>query len=184
MDGKIWRVGILAALFTLVVLCGTRAEEAKEPPPHYHDNSAIPSDELGSPPDAGPAPDAAVVADECPMSEPPPPPAMPSKSIRSGPPVTNYIPPELIMRPIRKRAACFRGCYQAGLARNAKLAGRISIRFVVEVDGWVRRARIVENELGDADVGECVRRSFVGLLYPSPEGGEVTVVYPLRFAPP
>src|SRR5262249_23012084 len=124
-----------------------------------------------------------IAAAECPMSEPPPAPSAKPRRIASGPPVTNYIPPEVIMRPIRKRAACFRGCYQAGLSRNAKLSGRIAIRFVVDLDGWVRRAPVVEDELGDRDVTECVRRAFVGLQYPEPEGGEVTVVYPLQFNP-
>lgn len=118
------------------------------------------------------------------MSEPPvaPPPAKQAR-IRSGPPVTNYIPPEVIKRPIRARAACFRGCYRAGLARDPKLAGRIATRFVIDLDGWVRKVRIVEDELGDADVADCVRRAFVGLQYAAPEGGSVTVVYPLVFQP-
>ncbi len=152
-----------------------------EPPPHYHDYPEIPPDELGTPPsdESEVPPDTAAL--DCPLSEPPP--APPPKRIRSGPPVTNYIPPVVIMKPVRARASCFRGCYRAGLARNEKLAGRIAIRFVIDLDGWVRRARIAQNDLEDADVSECIRRSFEGLQYEEPGAEPVTVVYPLVFQP-
>lgn len=161
--------------------------EASEPPPHYHNYPEIPPDELGEPqlaaqPDGGAAADAALERSEaCPTSEPPPNTTPPR--IASGPPVTNYIPPSVIMAPIRSRAGCFRGCYRAGLARNPGLNGRIATRFVIDTDGWVRRARIVTDELGDLDVADCVRRAFIGLRYEALADGNVTVVYPLQFSP-
>jgi hypothetical protein len=148
-----------------------------EPEPHYHDYPEIPPDELGTPAEAG----APEPSDDCPLSEVPPP--APAPRIQSGPPVTNRVPPELIMKPIRARAACMRGCYRAGLARDPKLSGRIAVRFVVDIDGWVRRARVADDEMGDAEVADCVRRVFVGLRYPEPSGGPVTVVYPVVFQP-
>jgi hypothetical protein len=156
-----------------------------EPPPHYHEYPEIPPDELGEPPSpvAKPPREAASdLPDDCPMSEVPPPFAAPRR-IRSGPPVTNYIPPAVIMTPIRARAPCFRGCYDAGLARSSEREGKILLRFVIDEDGWVRTVRVVEETLGDSGVVDCVRRAFVGLKYPVPEGGRVTVVYPLRFSP-
>lgn len=36
----------------------------------------------------------------------------------------------------------------------------------------------------DRDVVECVLRAFSGLSFPAPEGGSVTVSYPLLFSPP
>lgn len=167
----------------------TLEPDASEPPPHYHDYPDIPPDELGGATSAGSndvnSYDAqfltdAALPEQCPVSEMPP--AAPPPRIRSGPPITNYIPPEIIMRPIRARAACFRGCYQAGLARNAKLAGRVAVRFVIDTDGWVRRTRIDRDELGDAEVADCIRRAFVGLRYAEP-GDQITVVYPVVFAP-
>ena len=148
-----------------------------EPEPHYHDYPEIPPDELGAPADAG----AREEAGDCPLSELPPPEAPPR--IRSGPPVTNYIPPDVIMKPIRARAACMRGCYRAGLARNPELSGRIAVRFVVDTDGWVRRARVDSDDMGDRDVADCVRRAFVGLRYEESSSGPVTVIYPIVFKP-
>src|SRR5206468_2121858 len=99
--------------------------------------------------------------------------------LRAGPPVTNYIPPEVIMRPIRARFHCFRKCYEQGLAENPRLGGRITVHFVVDRDGWVRTTKLNGTELADARVSECIVREFVGLRYPSPEGDRISVVYPL-----
>jgi outer membrane biosynthesis protein TonB len=87
------------------------------------------------------------------------------------------------MRPIRARAACIRRCYEDALARNPAIAGRVSVRFVVAEDGWVRRARVERDETGDSAFAECVARQLVGLAYPAPDGGPVTVIYPFTFSP-
>jgi hypothetical protein len=103
--------------------------------------------------------------------------------LRAGPPVTNYIPPEVIMRPIRARFQCFRKCYEQGLAENPRLAGRVTVHFVVDRDGWVRTSKLNGSDLPDPRVSSCIVREFVGLRYPSPEGDRISVVYPLVFAP-
>lgn len=83
------------------------------------------------------------------------------------------------MRPVRTRAAC----YLAALARDPELHGRVVVHFVVEEDGWVRVAKVAKGtELPD-DVASCVAAQFVGLAFPSPEGGRVQVHYPIAFEP-
>ncbi|MCA9596840.1 MAG: AgmX/PglI C-terminal domain-containing protein [Myxococcales bacterium] len=147
-----------------------------EPAPHYKQHPDVAPDELGESvaQDAGSQAPCQVV-EPPPLSQPPP-------RIRSGPPVTNYISPQVVMRPIRERAACLRRCYQAGLARDPSLEGRLVIRFVVDADGWVRRAQLQESQLASDDVGECVRQVFLGLHY-EPLHDAITVVYPVVFAP-
>jgi len=90
---------------------------------------------------------------------------------------------EIIMRPSAGRrrvfgAATNRGYPKIPLCKGAWSSTSWSIR-----DGWVRTAKVRENELGDARVAACVVREFVGLRYPSPEGDRISVVYPLVFAP-
>jgi hypothetical protein len=163
-----------------------------DPPIHLHPHPEIPADEPwrepsrdASAPTAS-AYDAATgppfVACRSATDVVPPLPAV-KPQLRAGPPVTNYIPPEIIMRPIRSRFKCFRKCYEQGLAANPRLGGRISVHFVVDRDGWVRTAKLNGSELADARVSECIVREFVGLRYPSPEGDRISVVYPLVFAP-
>ena len=116
-------------------------------------------------------------------SIPPAPPA-PKKRIWSGPPITNHVPAELIMRVIRTRTACLRRCYEQGLGKVPDLAGRLAVRFVIDLDGWVRKAdEAPGSELHAPDVVACVLDEVRGLRFPEPEGETVTVVYPFVFAP-
>jgi TonB family protein len=61
--------------------------------------------------------------------------------------------------------------------------GRVAVRFIIDTDGWVRTARVSLDETGDPTFAACVVRQFLGLRYPEPDGGRVTVVYPVTFAP-
>jgi hypothetical protein len=69
------------------------------------------------------------------------------------------------------------------LDENPQLKGRITIRFVIERDGSVRRVRIDDSTMPDADVMRCVLAEFAHLKFPEPDGGIVTVVYPIALTP-
>ena len=84
---------------------------------------------------------------------------------------------------VRAAAGAMRACYEAGLARNPKLVGKVKTRFVVGTDGSVEDVTTVSNSLPDCEVVECVSRVFAGLKFDQPTGGKVTVVYPLVFEP-
>lgn len=150
---------------------------------HFHPHPEIPPDELGDEGDAGQTEveDAGLA---CPPRKTPPAPVKPKIRIASGPPVTNYIPPMVIMRPVRQRIGCLRECFEAGLARDPHLSGRVVFQFVVEGDGWVRNVKVRESELHAPDVEECMRQELVGLEYQAPEGNaRISVVYPIVFQP-
>lgn len=94
-----------------------------------------------------------------------------------------YLPPELIQSIVRLRFGRFRACYEEGLGRNPNLEGRVSVRFVIERDGTVKNSSDGGSDIPDAAVRDCVVRKFVGLKFPAPETGIVTVVYPIMLAP-
>jgi hypothetical protein len=162
------------------------------PAPHFHDYPEIPSDtELPLNPsnlsardagqDAGQdaAADASAqsVRGDVTCNRVTPPERKPGgRQVFSGPPVTNYIPPEIIMRPVRRRIGCVRACM---LQVKPDAVGRVLTEFVVEEDGWVRIARVKENNTGSTELGECIARQFIGLEYPQ-SPARITVVYPLR----
>ena len=73
-------------------------------------------------------------------------------------------------------------CYEQGLSRNAALAGRVAIRFVIGRDGSVSNVSLGDSTLTDAAVTSCALGAFYGLAFPKPESGIVTVVYPLIFS--
>ena len=104
--------------------------------------------------------------------------------LRSAPPPhAGRLPPEVIQSVVRIGFKRFRICYEAGLGRDPKLQGRISVRFVIERDGTVKDARDGGSDLPDMAVRDCVMNKFFGFKFPPPEGGIVTVVYPIMLAP-
>jgi hypothetical protein len=97
--------------------------------------------------------------------------------------VNGRLPPEVIQRVVRQNQGRFRACYEDGLNRNPNLEGRVSVRFVIGRDGTVSSAESSGSDLPDPKVVACIVRVFARTTFPAPEGGIVTVSYPLVFSP-
>ncbi len=97
--------------------------------------------------------------------------------------VSGRLPPEVIQRIVRQNYGRFRMCYEQGLARNPNLEGRAQVRFVIGRDGSVSNVQNGGSDLPDSGVVNCVINAYYGLSFPQPEGGIVTVVYPIMFQP-
>jgi len=100
-----------------------------------------------------------------------------------GTSVSGRLPPEVIQRIVRQNFGRFRACYEAGLRNNPNLAGRVGVSFVIGRDGAVGSVANGGSDLPDGGVVSCVVRAFYGLSFPQPEGGIVTVTYPIIFSP-
>ncbi len=96
--------------------------------------------------------------------------------------VSGRLPPEVIQRIVRQNFGRFRLCYENGLRNNPNLQGRVVVRFVIGRDGRVSNVG-GGGDLPDGGVTSCVTRAFYGLSFPQPEGGIVTVSYPIVFTP-
>jgi hypothetical protein len=105
----------------------------------------------------------------------------------SAPPVAappkGRLAPEKIQEIVRAKFGRFRICYENGLATNSELRGRVTVRFVIERDGTVSTTEDRGSDLPDAKVVACVVKGFGTLRFPPPDGGIVTVVYPIMFNP-
>lgn len=97
--------------------------------------------------------------------------------------VSGRLPPEVIQRIVRQNYGRFRMCYEHGLARNPNLEGRVQVRFVISREGTVANAQNGGSDLPDSEVTSCVISAYYGLSFPQPEGGIVTVTYPIMFQP-
>jgi hypothetical protein len=93
------------------------------------------------------------------------------------------LPPEVIQKIVRSHYTVFRRCFEAGLGRDAHLQGRVSIRFVINVRGDVENAEDSESDLPDPQVITCIANEFSRMKFPEPQGGIVTVVYPIMLEP-
>ncbi len=97
--------------------------------------------------------------------------------------VSGRLPKEVIQRIVRQNFGRFRLCYEKGLGANPNLEGRVSVRFVINRDGSVSNVSNGGSSIPDSGVVNCTVRAFYGLSFPKPEGGIVTVVYPIMFSP-
>ncbi|WP_232379313.1 AgmX/PglI C-terminal domain-containing protein [Polyangium fumosum] len=97
--------------------------------------------------------------------------------------LSGRLPPEVVRRIIRQNFGRFRLCYENGLRNNPNLQGRVSVRFVIGADGAVSNVGNGGSDMPDGGVVACIVRAFHGLSFPQPEGGIVTVVYPMLFSP-
>jgi hypothetical protein len=97
--------------------------------------------------------------------------------------INGQLPAEVIQRIVRQNYGRFRLCYEGGLRNNPALQGRVEVRFVIGRDGAVSSVSNGNSDLPDARAVECVVKAYYGLSFPQPEGGIVTVVYPIMFSP-
>jgi len=92
------------------------------------------------------------------------------------------LPPDVVQRIVRQNFGRFRNCYESGLRTNPNLTGRVVARFVIGRDGAVSNVS-AGGDLPDSQVRSCVASAFYGLSFPSPDGGIVTVSYPIMLSP-
>lgn len=91
--------------------------------------------------------------------------------------------PEVIQAEVRANFGRFRACYEDGLKTDAKLHGTVAVAFTIEQDGTVHDAADHGSDLPDKGVVACVIHGFNQTTYPRPDGGQVTVIYPIQFDP-
>jgi FHA domain-containing protein len=104
--------------------------------------------------------------------------------IREGATTVNgRLPPEVIQRIVRQNFGRFRLCYENGMRNNPNLQGRVTVKFIIDRSGAVSMTADGGSDLPDQGVVQCVVRGFGNLSFPQPEGGMVTVVYPIMFNP-
>jgi outer membrane biosynthesis protein TonB len=83
---------------------------------------------------------------------------------------------------VRQSFGRLRACYEAGLLRDPGLEGRVSVKFVIDREGAVTMAMPwADTTLPDQSVARCVSKAYESMSFPKPEGGIVTVVYPVIF---
>lgn len=92
------------------------------------------------------------------------------------------IDPSQIQAVVRPQYGRFRLCYEQGLHGCPNLEGRITVRFVIGLDGRVVKARPAESDISDAEVVHCVIRAVKSFVFRKGEG-PLTVQYPIMFSP-
>ena len=147
--------------------------------------SAPPAEVAGKASTAAPAAPARPTATAAPAA-----PARPTASHRTRPPtvrmgatqVSGRLPPEVIQRIVRQNFGRFRACYEAALRRTPTIEGRVVTRFMIDRSGAVVRAEDAGSSISDPQLRACVHHAYTRLSFPQPEGGVITVVYPIHLS--
>ncbi|HSO34044.1 MAG TPA: AgmX/PglI C-terminal domain-containing protein, partial [Labilithrix sp.] len=97
--------------------------------------------------------------------------------------VSGRLPAENIQQIVRQNFGRFRGCYDVALLQHGHVEGRVSTTFVIDHDGSVRSAASAGSEIDDPTLVACIAAAFREIHFPKPEGGIITVTYPLLLHP-
>jgi Ca-activated chloride channel family protein len=92
------------------------------------------------------------------------------------------VPLEVIQRVVGEATPAFRKCYEAGLAKDPNLKGRVAARILIDADG---NAKVGGggDDIADRSVRQCVLDAITALKFPKAERGLSTLIYPIVFAP-
>ena len=94
------------------------------------------------------------------------------------------IEPAMIRSIVRGNFGALRRCYEAELAKDPTLAGRIVTRLQIGVDGKVKSVSDAGSDPAMAQAAACVWKEFAAMEFPARASGElVTVTYPIMFSP-
>jgi TonB family protein len=89
--------------------------------------------------------------------------------------------PAIIHRVVRQHTAKIKACYNQALAKDPNAKGSLRVSFIIAESGAVTGTS-VERASGIPDLDRCVAGVFIGMRFPKPKGGTVTVKYPFVFA--
>lgn len=87
---------------------------------------------------------------------------------------------EVIRREIRRHLAEIRHCYEQELTSRPDLEGRVAVKFMINADGVVQMANVMQSTLGNARAEGCIQSAVTRWTFPSGTGLSV-VSYPFMF---
>jgi hypothetical protein len=103
----------------------------------------------------------------------------------SDPMVVGSLDKELIRKVIHANRNQIRYCYESQLNRFPKLAGKISIRFMISAQGSVSQSSVAQSTVNNAEMEACVAGRVRMWNFPKPKGGGIVIVtYPFIFKQP
>lgn len=73
-------------------------------------------------------------------------------------------------------------CYESALANSPTLAGKITVKFTISLEGKVQAVSVAESTMKAPAVEQCVTEQVATWTFPKPKGnGIVVVAYPFAF---
>jgi len=104
--------------------------------------------------------------------------------VKAGQPtVMGNTDPKLVQAIVRRHMNQIKYCYQRELTKDATLAGRIELKFVIGKDGHVTSAEVKSSTMNNSSVESCLSGRFKRMMFPKPAGGGISIVsFPFEFS--
>lgn len=96
---------------------------------------------------------------------------------------TGFCKKSHIQSVVLRRAGAIRACYEAQLQIHESLAGKVTARWTINLQGMVEGATIVDSTLGNSSVEQCILQTIRRMRFEEPEGGVCVVQWPFVFNP-
>jgi len=112
----------------------------------------------------------------------------PPRKVRDLPPTTGTVSGEFckkgeIASAVVRRQFLIRTCYEQRLQVVDGLRGKVTVRWMIGLDGGVLSADAVGDTLGDTATTQCVLRAVRKIKFAAPDGGTCVVSWPFVFSP-
>ena len=88
-----------------------------------------------------------------------------------------------IQKNVRRRAGAIRACYERRLQIKTKLAGKVTVRWMITETGSVdsSSAKVVKSSLKDSETEGCILRTIRRMRFKKPESGVCVIQWPFVF---
>ena len=86
-----------------------------------------------------------------------------------------------IKRVMGGRSGAFKFCYERELQSNPDLAGKVVIRFNIDLSGDPKAIAIASSSLNNSAVHDCLKANVQKLTFNKPDGGVCSVQWPIVF---
>ena len=100
---------------------------------------------------------------------------------KGKPRVGNYCKQADILRVVNARSRAITYCYEKELARNPELGGKVTLAWVIGLDGKVIKTYVEKSTLKNGTVESCMVRSVKRWKFTKPDGGMCQVNFPFVF---
>lgn len=116
---------------------------------------------------------------------------MPRGVILGSPSVVGYISEKKADEALKPYVPRFLACYEAALATDPRLTGRILARVEVQYQGQLMKSAVEQSSMQNPPLEACVAEVIAGLTFPPLDGTDekpdyertAAVIYPLLFSP-
>ncbi len=110
----------------------------------------------------------------------PPPKVSDARFVTNG---SGNLDPRLVHAAIEARMPRVRSCYKTALRRDTSLRANLRVRFTVDENGRGSRVEDAGSHTRDKELTTCIHAEFASMRFPRPEGGVITIVYPILIGP-